>query len=402
MHYLAPAGTPVTMRDIAHGLACATRGSTAVAGLQAALCTVSGISHAWPVSSGRAAMTVILRTMRLAADDPSRCEVIVPAYTCYSVAAAIERAGLRPRICDIDPATLSMDPEQLRRCDFSRTLTVVSANLYGLPNDLATIESICLERGVFFLDDAAQALGASISGRPAGSFGHAGLFSFDKGKVISTIQGGTVVCGLNDLAGKLDAEIASLPKTGIGEQTVNMLKLGIYSIFLRPGLYPLVRALPFTRLGHTVYEPRYPITHLSGFSSAVAERLLTRLEDLNLARQRVAAGLEHALDGLRAIELVRPLPGAVAVYARFPLLVRDATTRAELLTAFDRAGIGASASYPAALADVPQVRANLPAADTDCPGARRIASMILTLPTHAYCPPDLPQRVREVIDECTK
>jgi dTDP-4-amino-4,6-dideoxygalactose transaminase len=346
-------------------------------------------------------MTVILRTMKSAAKEPGRNEVIVPAYTCYSVPASIELAGLRPRLCDIDPATLSMDPEQLRRCDFSRVLAVVSANLYGLPNDLATIESICREHGVFFLDDAAQALGASVSGRPVGAFGDAGLFSFDKGKVISTIQGGAIVCGSNGLVGQLESAVAALSKPASAEQVGNFLKLGIYSIFLRPRLYPLIRALPFTGLGHTAYDSRYPITRLSKFSSVVAERLLTRLDELGAARRRNAAELQRALEGQPAIEIIRPLSGAIAAYARFPVRIRDPNARTDLIAALDRAGIGASASYPSALADIPEVRTKLPLADNSCPGARRIASTILTLPTHAYCPPSLPVRVRKVIDECT-
>jgi dTDP-4-amino-4,6-dideoxygalactose transaminase len=345
-------------------------------------------------------MTIVLRAMRLVAGDPSRDEVIVPAYTCYSVPASIERAGLRPRLCDIDPVTLSMDLDRLRRLDCSRVLTVVSASLYGLPNDLAAIESICRERGVFLLDDAAQALGASVSGRSVGSYGDAGLFSFDKGKVISTIQGGAIVCRSSDLARQVESAVAALPETGPVEWTGNLLKLGIYSIFLRPSLYPLVRALPLTGLGHTTYEPRYPITRLSRFSSAVAQRLMTRLDELGSARRRNAAGLQRALEGLSAIEPIRPLPGAIAAYTRFPLRVRDAGMRAGLVAALDRAGIGASASYPSALADIPEVRVRLPADDRDCPGARRIASTILTLPTHVYCPPNLPERVHKVIATC--
>lgn len=347
-------------------------------------------------------MTMILRAMRLMDSQPARDEVIVPAYTCYSVPAAIERAGLRPRLCDIDPATLSMDPERLRRCDFSRVLAVISANLYGLPNDLAAIESICRERGAFFLDDAAQALGASLSGRPVGSFGDAGLFSFDKGKVISTIQGGAIVCGSNGLATKLESEMSALPETGTGERIANSLKLGIYSVFLRPVLYPLVRALPFTGLGHTAYETRYPITRLSGFSSGVAERLLMRLDQLGSTRRQHAAGLLQALEALPAVEPIRPLPGAMPAFVRFPLRARDPGVRVELIAALDRAGIGASASYPHALADIPEVRSKLPPADMNVPGARTIASTLLTLPTHAYCPPDLPERVRGVIDKCTR
>ena len=401
MAFLAPAGTPVTLRDMAHGLVRAARAPKPVDELSTALHVISGLSRGWPVSSGRAAMTVILRAMRAAAGNPDQTEVIVPAYTCYSVPAAIERAGLRVRLCDVNPVTLGMDTDRLRRCDFTRVLAVVSANLYGLPNNLVELESICRERGVYFLDDAAQALGASISNRPVGSFGDAGLYSFDKGKIISTIQGGAIVCGPGGLAEQLTSAVAELPELECAERAGNFIKLWVYSVFLRPTLYPLIRALPFTGLGHTAYEPRYPIARLSAFSSAVAARLLGRLDELGSTRRRNAAALHRALDGLPAIETVQPLPGVIAAYARFPVLVRNRAMRAGLIAAFERAGIGATASYPLALADVPEVRERLPQADTDCPGARRIASTILTLPTHAYCPADLPDRVRKVIEECT-
>lgn len=401
MAYLAPAGTPVTLRDIAHGIASAMTGTSGTAALVAALRTISGLPQAWPVSSGRAAMTTVLRAMRAACGDPDRIEVIIPAYTCYSVPAAIERAGLLPRLCDIEPSTLGMDPDRLARCDFSRVLAVVSANLYGLPNELAAIESICRNCGVYFLDDAAQALGASVSNRPVGTFGDAGIFSFDKGKIISTFQGGAVVSRSDRLAVHLERAVAKLAQPDLAESVGNILKLAFYSVFLRPALYPLVRAIPFTGLGHTVYEPRYPVSRLSKMSSYIATRLLGRLEEFASVRQRNAAGLQQALEGLDSVELIRSVPGSVAAFARYPLRIRDPAVRPALIDALDRAGIGATVSYPLALADVPQVRAKVPAADTNCPGARRIATTIVTLPTHAYCPANLPDRVLEVISACT-
>jgi dTDP-4-amino-4,6-dideoxygalactose transaminase len=294
-----------------------------------------------------------------------------------------------------------MDPERLRQCDFSRVLAVVSANLYGLPNDLAAIESICRERGVYFLDDAAQALGASLENRPVGTFGDAGLYSFDKGKIISTIQGGAIFCRTGSLVAQLESAVGTLPESTLPERAGNFLKLAIYSVFLRPTLYPLVRLLPFTGLGHTVYEPRYPITRLSRFASAVAVRLLARLDELGAVRRRNAANLHQALDGMSGIEAVQPLPGAIAAYARFPVRVRDPAMRSGVIAALDRAGIGATASYPLSLADVPEVRVKLPAEDIKCAAARRIAATVLTLPTHAYCPPDLADRVQKVIHACT-
>jgi dTDP-4-amino-4,6-dideoxygalactose transaminase len=398
MTYYAPAGTPVTIGDIARGALCAS--AAASAAVAATLRRVAGLEHAWPVSSGRAAMTVILQAMRAARGDPTCNEVIVPAYTCYSVPAAIERAGLKPRLCDIDPATLSMDPEALDRCDFSRTLAVISANLYGLPNALGEIEAVCRRRNVFLLDDAAQALGARLHGRAAGSFGDAGLYSFDKGKIISTIQGGAVVCRQSDLTNHLDAALVNLPQGSFLESSGNLLKLVVYSIFLRPHLYGLIRRLPFTGLGHTRYETRYPVTALTRWQAGVAARLLERLPELNGRRRRLAGAYQAALTAVPGIEIVPSLPGAEPAFARYPFRVREPETRERVVTALHRAGIGATTSYPLSLADVPEVIARVPAADRDCPGARRIARTVVTLPTHAFCPLDIADRARRTLIEC--
>ena len=78
--------------------------------------------------------------MRATIGDSTRNEVIIPAYNCYSVPAAIQRAGLKPRLCDVRPATLGIDTDKLAGRDYSRVLAVLSANLYGVPNDLGAIE----------------------------------------------------------------------------------------------------------------------------------------------------------------------------------------------------------------------------------------------------------------------
>ncbi len=395
MAHLAPAGTPVSLLDIASGLTAAPL--RAHEKLCAAMREVSGLAHAWPVSSGRAAMVLILRAMRAAARDPRRDEVIVPAYTCYSVPAAIELAGLKPRLCDIDARTLGMNPELLERQDFSRTLAVISANLYGMPNELASLEAICRQRGVYLLDDSAQALGASLDGRAVGSFGDAGLYSFDKGKIISTMQGGAIVCRGGELATAIEAEVAKLPPSAAMETCGNLAKLVVYSVGLRPSLYGIVRRLAGGSLGRTPYETTYPIAQLSGVQTAIAARLATRIESLNAGRRSQAASLEAALHDMPGIVQVLPVIGARGAYARYPVLVREPVRRAAALAALDAAGIGATASYPEALCDVPEVRAKLPATDHDCTVARQIARSIMTLPTHAYCPPDLGTRAREAL-----
>jgi dTDP-4-amino-4,6-dideoxygalactose transaminase len=95
--------------------------------------------------------------------------------------------------------------------------------------------------------------------------------------------------------------------------------------------------------------------------------------------------------------LITPPAGAVPVYLRLPVLARSQTERDRLIVALEAAGIGATASYPSALGDVPNVRARLAPESGATPGARSVAERILTLPTHAYCPPDLAERVRAIV-----
>ncbi len=396
MTYLAPSGTVMRLGEIARGFWRGLAGDPA-ARLSARLRDHASAPVCLPVASGRAAMTLALEAMRELADDPRRDEVIIPAYTCYSVAASIARAGLRPRLCDIDPATLGLDPRALRDADFSRVLAVITANLYGIPNALEEIEAIAHERGVFMLDDSAQALGARIGGRAVGAFGDAGLYSFDKGKVLCTIQGGIVLARNQRLGEVIARRVFALGGPTLIEAAGNAVKLPIYSLFLRPSMYGAIRHMPFLGLGRTVYETRYPITRLGRLQSGVALTLFDRLDELNAARVRNAANLATALRDIPGVSLPSIAADAAPVFLRFPVLVRAPLERAIVVDALDRAGIGATSSYPSALADVPEIRAQLREPSLPMPGARQVAAEIVTLPTHGHCPADLGPRVRDVL-----
>lgn len=394
MSYIAPAGTPLTFTDIIAGCTqgLADSGSSQ---LQAALLAHTQLPKAWPICSGRAAMTMVLAAMKEAA-EPTRCEVIVPAYTCYSVPAAIIRAGLQPRLCDVDPVTLSPRLDDLQRFDPRRVLAIVSANLYGVPNDLPAIEALAQQMGAFMLDDSAQSLGARIAGRAVGTYGDIGLYSFDKGKNITTLQGGALVARTGVLAHAVERHYDRLPSAEVFDTLMLLAKLPVYSALLRPAMYGTVHKLPFLGLGRTMYEERYPITRLSTMLGGLATRMFKRLQTINQTRARNATLILESLHGVPGIETIRVPEAAAPVYVRLPLLVADSKQRQALLSSLDVAGIGATASYPLALCDVPEVARVLPDTDKNMAGARQVANSIVTLPTHPYCPPDLAERVRTV------
>lgn len=324
----------------------------------------------------------MLRALARNAAD-GRDEVLIPSYTCYSVAASAAKAGLKVRLGDIDPATLDFDYEQLRQLDLRRVLAVVATNLYGLPNDLPTLVSMARERGIFVIDDAAQALGARVGARWCGTWGDAGLYSFDKGKNLSAIDGGVVVSDSARISDAIAKEFDALPAAAMSESLHGMAKLAAYITLLPPRLYWIPNSIPALGLGETVYTTEYPMTRPPSFLSALAARMLPQLDAYTARR---CSNAERMLQGLRdvaGVQSIRAVAGAEPVYLRLPVLVRDRRTRDAAIASLKRAGIGATGSYPRSIADVPELAAHL-RGDHGVSGGRTVASRIMTLPTHPY------------------
>jgi dTDP-4-amino-4,6-dideoxygalactose transaminase len=177
---------------------------------------------------------------------------------------------------------------------------------------------------------------------------------------------------------------------------MNAGKLAAYSLLLKPSRFGIARSLPGLKLGQTPYELAYPITRYSRSLAGLAVRLARRIDEFNGQRITNAERLRTALANL-PLQPITPPEGAMPVYLRLPVLARSSGQRSRLIGALEAAGIGATASYPHALGDVPEVRARLASDSPETPGARDVASRILTLPTHAYSPADLAVRVRDIV-----
>jgi len=174
-------------------------------------------------------------------------------------------------------------------------------------------------------------------------------------------------------------------------------KLAAYSLLLRPTLYGLVRRLPLG-LGLTPYETDYPIQAYDRTLGGLAALQLDRLGSINGTRVLNAKRLRDALSGCREVTSIVPLAGSEPVYARFPAMAR-ANSRAEFIERLEAAGVGATPSYPRALIDVPEVTRRLCGNQRLTPGAREVARRIVTMPTHAYSPPGLAERIRTVAEQ---
>lgn len=387
MRYLAPAGTPIGAGDLWRWLRSLPRRRRVLEEFREQLTARFGLAGCEFVSSGRAGMTLLLQALYQLRGEAERNEVLIPGYTCFSVPASIERAGLRVRVCDIDPRTLDYDAAQLAEFDFSHVLAVVSANLYGLPNDLGALEAAARHHGVYMVDDGAQALGASCSDQPVGTFGDVGLFSLDKGKNITSMQGGVLVTRNTEIAAALRQRVAALPPPSLAGTMMQAIKLFAYAMLLPPTRYGITRRLPFLGLGRTPYQAPSPLTGYSPALGAFAALLYTRLDELGADRRANAQRMAAVIDEIAGMNPLALVPETEPVFVRLPVLAADPQSRQALLDALDAAGIGATGSYPTAIVDIPELHGQLDPRDLDCPGARSVAARIVTLPTHPFVQP---------------
>lgn len=167
-----------------------------VARFERAVSDYLGCRHAVAVTSGTAALHLALLALGIGPGD----EVVVPSLTWVATANAVAYVGATPVFADVLPETFTLDPDDLARALTPRTRAVVAVHLFGLCADMDEIARITAGRDLFLVEDAACALGSSYQGRPAGTLGHVGCFSFHPRKVITTGEGGMLTtddAGLN-------------------------------------------------------------------------------------------------------------------------------------------------------------------------------------------------------------
>jgi dTDP-4-amino-4,6-dideoxygalactose transaminase len=161
-----------------------------VARFEAELAALLGVAHARGVHTGTDALIIALR----ACGVTPGAEVITQANTFHATVAAIRLCGARPVLVDADDVSFSMDARQLAGVVSGRTAAIVPVHLYGKPAPIRAVLAAARERAIAVVEDAAQAIGASVDGQPVGTFGAAACFSFHPSKNLGAAgDGGAIV-----------------------------------------------------------------------------------------------------------------------------------------------------------------------------------------------------------------
>ena len=174
-----------------------------VAAFEKDVAALHSAEHAVAVSSGTAALHVAFLALGLGAGDA----VFIPSFAWPSAANMAVSVGARPVFVDVLEDTYNLDPDDLHRCiqqclqaNWGKPTAVVAVHEFGLAADMDRISKIAADHGMLVVEDAACALGAKYKGKPVGTLGRLGIFSFHPRKAVTTGEGGIILARDGDLA----------------------------------------------------------------------------------------------------------------------------------------------------------------------------------------------------------
>ena len=302
---------------------------------EAEFAAACGGTHGVGVGTGTDAITLILRALDIGPGD----EVITPPLSAAYSALAVMMAGARPVFADIDPARLTLDPAATEAAVTSRTRAILPVHLYGQPADMTAIMEVAARHNLTVIEDAAQAHLATSDGRPVGTMGVAGAFSFYPTKNLGALgDGGAVVTNDASLA-------ARIRRLRNGGQT--------------------------TRYRH---EEAGANSRLDELQAAILRARLPYLRGWTARRRQIAAAYRA---GITAPGITVPAEfDAGHVYHLFPVLT---TRRDEAQAHFSASGVETLIHYPVPIPRQPALASIDP---RQCPVADRVCDEILSLPMY--------------------
>lgn len=158
-----------------------------------------GVKHAVSTANGTVAIQLALAALGIKEGD----EVIVPDFSFIATANAVKHAGATPVFADIDPFSLCISVDEIRKKITSRTKAIMPVHIYGHPADMPAINALANDYNLFVIEDAAEAHGSAINEKKTGSWGHCGTFSFYGNKNITCGEGGMITTNSDELNERL-------------------------------------------------------------------------------------------------------------------------------------------------------------------------------------------------------
>lgn len=297
-----------------------------------------GARHGIAMSNGTTALTASLMAHDIGRDD----EVIVPSFTFFATASSVLSVGAKPVFADISPDTFCMDPQAVEAKITPRTRAIMPVHLYGHPANMDAFAELCAKRKLVLLEDAAQAHGASVGAKRAGSWGTAS-FSFYPTKNMTTTEGGMVLTNDDEIARRLRI----IRNQGMNQQ-YNHERLG-YNLRMTD----MCAAIGIVQLGHL---PAWT------------------------AKRQANAAFYNAQ--LRGVTTPVTTAGCTHVYHQYTVRVPTGFNRDEVCAKLNERGVGVRVYYPTPIHRQPVFKQMPGYADVVLPETERATAEVFSLPVH--------------------
>ena len=330
--------------------------------LEAALAAFSGARHVVSCASGTDALLMVLMAKGVGRGDAVLC----PSFTFCATGEAVALTGATPLFVDVDESTFNMDVASLRRGVATakrlglKPKGVIPVDLFGQSADHDAIAAVAQAEGLFVLDDAAQAFGASYNGRRLGGLGLITTTSFFPAKPLGCFGDGGAIF-TDDAA--LAETLRSVRVHGQGSDKYDNVRLGL------TGRLDTIQAAVL-------------LEKLKIFEDEIAAR--------NLVAERYARGLGNV------VTVPRLAGGASSVWAQYTIRLPEGIDRNEFAAALKAQGIPTAIYYPKSMHQQTAYR-DFPVADGGLPASERLSSDVISLPMHAYLDEPTQQRVIKAV-----
>jgi perosamine synthetase len=303
-----------------------------------------GTRHAVAVSSGTAALHLLVKALDIGPND----EVLVPSFTFAASANALLYEGATPVFVDIEPDTYNLDVSDLERKITARTKAIMAVDVFGHPAEWDDILHIADKHGLKVIDDSCEALGAEYKGRKVGQFGDAAAFAFYPNKQMTTGEGGIIVTD--------DEKIASLCRS-----------------LLNQGRGEMGAWLEHERLGYNY--------RLDEMSSALGVSQLLRIEDFLKKRERVARSYSDELEKFNWVRTQVVKPHARMSWFVYVVTLAEGLNRDQVMRAMEEQGVPVR-GYFSPVHLQPYIRARFGFKEGELPVTEAIAPRTIALPFH--------------------
>ena len=361
--------SPVSIKGIFAAAVDSVRGSSQVAAIARDLVARTfSASEAVLTDSGTSALVL---AMRITAGKDG--VVGLPSYACVDLAAAALAAGVRVRLYDVDPATLSPDLDSVRRMMSRGVSAIVVPHLFGYPADVPAVRELAEPEGVPVIEDAAQGAGGSLHHTRLAALGELAVVSFGRGKGLCAGGGGALLAR----GGRWPSVIGEVSLAPASRGWAGLASTFMQWVLGRPSTYWLPSMVPWLHLGEMVYHPAGEPAAISGAAASMVPTAIS-LEPADLAERRMRAKRFDALvDAGGRVRRPMPIAGGEPGYLRYP--IRDTAGRRE-----PEGRIGIVRPYPEPWMRWSQVSGVIETREPASPGASELASSLMTLPTHRF------------------